>query len=524
MAALGSESEPLLTGTRKPTTLLTWVLYASGACAVMMVWQIEFVVATPLLVRCGMPTSFVSQIYTPAPIVLLFLTPIMSRWSDKILKNASALARRWGRVPFVAAIQLLLAISVLAIPFCTGLGRRLGDSGVQGQTQTISLAFLAIFLVFIDGTCAFAGGWARTVANDMGTTEANQLTGQNTVSAAQTLGGFLGSLIGAVSEQQLQSVFHTSLDGYKIMFFAGLVSLIPTTLLQCYYSLPDPLSFEAAVDEEEDEEAVESAAAGLSSFPTSFWIICLQQLMAWLGIYPVWLFLTAYFAADIYGGDGSAAKGTDEYVKYQDGVSFGSTALAAFSLMSFVVLFVVPWLMNKLGSTFIYAFFQILGSFAMVALYFVKEKWVALACVVAIAPLWSVNGALPFTLAANVLKEEDVGTGTNIVYFAGMSAQVVSGLVLGPVVSALQPGGFFSSAFLIGGSICLVAGLLSIWLFPRMASQAAANLDTENQKKQEKIVFKKPVLTHQSSSFNVKTKGLSVGYSSRSLGLVQYED
>lgn len=456
-------------------------------------WQLEFIIATPLLLRYGASASVVSQIWTAGPVALILITGPLTRWSDHYFATG-----RHGRVPFVGVLNALIFLSLGLVPLC---------AIIKGEDNTPKLAVLFVLFSVLNGGCNLSSGFQRTCAADLATTSTEGVLGQSFVQSAYTLGGVLAGVIGLIEWGPLLE--GTGLEEYQMICILGVSVMLPCYILQLIAiwpsqkrlseerllaaatnfithqikrppsptststssSPPTPLpSSPISSSSPSISSSSSSSSLGkpvglwqtLKQMPPVYIHMVLQQLMAWTGLYPCWIFLTAYFACDVYGGDPDATKGSLKATLFDEGQSWGSGAIMWLGVSCFLFTFVNPYLIRVMGYTNSYVACQTFAALAMGAMFFVTDKWYSLVLfLIGIAPAWSANGCVPWVLCDEVLTPVNRGFGMTQLFTLSSLSQPLCGLIVTPFITRSS----FRASFLVGGVMTLCSALYAMWLY-----------------------------------------------------------
>ncbi|XP_069801510.1 solute carrier family 45 member 3 [Dendropsophus ebraccatus] len=90
--------------------------------------------------------------------------------------------------------------------------------------------------------------------------------------------------------------------------------------------------------------------------PVTLWRLFVAQLCSWMGLMTFILFYTDFIGEGLYHGSPTAKPGTEERLRYDEGVRMGSLGLFLQSVTSVVFSFSMDYLVKIFGSRFVYLF------------------------------------------------------------------------------------------------------------------------------------------------------------------------
>lgn len=76
-------------------------------------------------------------------------------------------------------------------------------------------------------------------------------------------------------------------------------------------------------------------------------ILCLTNLFCWMSLVCYSLYFTDFVGQSVYGGDPSAMEGTEERMKYVNGVRMGSLGMSLYSISCSFYSLIIEKLVKK---------------------------------------------------------------------------------------------------------------------------------------------------------------------------------
>merc|ERR1712130_950456 len=117
----------------------------------------------------------------------------------------------------------------------------------------------------------------------------------------------------------------------------------------------------------------------------------------------------------VFGGDPNAAPGTPAYDAYNNGVHAGSLANGIMACINVGVSFLLPLLTKWFGMKPVYVTAQFFAGISLLACWWVKNEWTAIALISLSGTTWSMNGTFPYIILTNYVKLAHRGTAVGII-------------------------------------------------------------------------------------------------------------
>lgn len=83
--------------------------------------------------------------------------------------------------------------------------------------------------------------------------------------------------------------------------------------------------------------------------PRFLLILCLTNMFSWMSLVCYSLYFTDFVGQSVYGGDPTAGRGSAAYTAYEQGVRFGSLAMALYSASCSVYSLTLERLVQRYG-------------------------------------------------------------------------------------------------------------------------------------------------------------------------------
>lgn len=427
------------------------------------------------------------------------------------------------RHPFLAGSAATAAAMMLLLVLSDRVVAAIGPAA-PGEIQWARVFVMGSAFVILDAANSVNEEFQRSLFTDLSTDAVTRTRGHAWLAGAVGFGGALGYLLGGVDFAAIED----KVPAMTLLFVAALALFVPAQLLLMRRSAsiarrvraatrahpntsvigikdgePKHSDFAALTDDSGSDTGGAkftpvTASAGVAVASTTgdqaggsgtashscvalvgrsskaFKLLCLQQLFAWMNLWPVWLFATAYFGSSVYGGNPHAPKGSPAREAYDDGVRAGSLSCASMGFVNAVAAGLLARLVSRIGSVKAYVICQCVGAASVLLLMFVKQPVASHVLVALCGFTWAANNSIPFSAVRRVCARDEQGLHTNVLYIVQTAPQLVGALALGPVVGAM--GEDYGVAMFVSGACGVMAAICAAAWMPRdVVAQSSAS-------------------------------------------------
>ena len=193
----------------------------------------------------------------------------------------------------------------------------------------------------------------------------------------------------------------------------------------------------------------------LATMPLLMKRLALVQFCAWFAFFTLWVYLNSAVTSFHFGttDTGSAA--------YGEGSLAVNDIFALYSLVAWGFALLIPVITRLIGVKTTFALALLVGGASMIGIRFLQPSmfWVA---GLGIGVVWACVLTLPYTMLADALPADRMGTYMGIFNYFIVIPQLVVGTVMGSVLSGLL-GGETVLTLVVGGSVMMLgAALLAV--------------------------------------------------------------
>ena len=374
----------------------------------------------------GLQLANMSAIYevlgaTPDKLPLLWLAaPLSGLIIQPLIGNASD--RTWGplgrRRPYFLVGAILSSLMLLLMPSSSTLWMAAGALWILDASINVSMepfrAFVADILPEGQRTAGFA---------------------------MQSLFIGLGAVVASALPWLLTNVFHLSQTtaphtvppSVRLSFYIGAVAFLGAVLWTVFTTKEYP-------PENMDEFlALKKKHAGIgaalreigdawSTMPKTMLNIGLVQLMSFMGLFCMWLYLGVAVAHNIFGAD------TPDSPAYQAGIEWAGLCAGAYNGVCFLFSFALPSLARAFGRKYTHMLCLLCGSIGLISVLFIHSKYTLLLSMVGVGIAWASILSMPYAILAAVLPPNRTGVYMGIFNFFVVVPEIVASLFFGYIM------------------------------------------------------------------------------------------
>ncbi len=409
-----------------------WQLFniSIGFLGIQFAWAIQMGQMSPLLESLGSDPRLLGLISCAGPVTGVLVQPIVGALSDKCgLKMGR-------RRPFLLAGAIMTALALVLMPNSTPVAAVLsGLAPVAVQPLLIA----AILLWILDASINLTQGPYRALVPDV-VHKSQQATAYSLMSFTIGLGSVAAFLIGF----WIASATNLFYLGASAMLAAMIWTSLTTPE-------PDPRSLKDETEGPQENFFVETVKS-IVSMPKEGLKLCVAHSFTWFGLMCLFVFFSVYVPHHVFGAANPGDPGYDE------GVKWASLCYAVLNAVCFVFSAFIGKLCDQTSKKAVHGFGLLCMALSFTNLFFISDKWLAMAAMGLIGIGWATTLSIPFALLSEHLPQgkEGVMMGTFNIFIAAPG--VVSSLLVGQVISAF--GDNVAVAMIVGAASMLVSLVL----------------------------------------------------------------
>lgn len=399
----------------------------------------------------GLQLANMSAIYevlgaTPDKLPLLWLAaPLSGLIIQPLIGNASD--RTWGplgrRRPYFLVGAILSSAMLLLMPSSSALWMAAGALWVLDASINVSMepfrAFVADILPEGQRTAGFA---MQSLFIGLGAVVASALPWllTNVFHLAQTAG----------PHSIPTSVRLSFYIGAAAFFFAVLWTVITTK----EYPPEDMEEFRELQKKHTGIGAtLREIAQAWAEMPKTMMRIGLVQLMSFMGLFCMWLYLGVAVAHNIFGAESADSPA------YRAGIEWAGLCAGAYNGVCFIFSFALPKLARLFGRKYTHMLCLLCGSIGLMSVILIHSKWMLLLSMVGVGIAWASILSMPYAILAAVLPPNKTGVYMGIFNFFVVVPEIVASLFFGFIMIHFLHNNRML-AVVAGGVCMLIAALL----------------------------------------------------------------
>jgi maltose/moltooligosaccharide transporter len=211
--------------------------------------------------------------------------------------------------------------------------------------------------------------------------------------------------------------------------------------------------------------------SAIREMPATMKQLAMVQFFTWLGLFCMWMFFGLATAQQIFHTQDARSAAFDE------GTSFGGRTFAWYSIVCFLVAFLLPVVARTIGRKRVHGIALILGGVSLVATGFIHDRILWQCTMIGVGIAWASILALPYAILSGALPEERTGVYMGIFNFFIVIPEIVASVALEPVVKHV-----FSNdpvkVVMLGGISMIVAAALMARVTDNSSEEAAEPAST----------------------------------------------
>jgi maltose/moltooligosaccharide transporter len=196
-------------------------------------------------------------------------------------------------------------------------------------------------------------------------------------------------------------------------------------------------------------------AAAIKEMPATMKQLAAVQFFTWLGLFCMWMFFGLATAQQIFHTTDAKSPAFDE------GTAFGGRTFAWYSIVCFIVAFVLPAGAKMLGQKTVHALALAAGGISLLATGFIHDKTQWQLTMIGVGIAWASILAMPYAMLSGALPAARMGVYMGIFNFFIVIPEILASLALGPVVKNIF-GNDPVKVVMLGGASMLLAAALAL--------------------------------------------------------------
>ncbi|QIW98585.1 hypothetical protein AMS68_004103 [Peltaster fructicola] len=324
-----------------PTEPIRMFLLTCSMIGLQFCWGTEMTYCTPYLLSLGLSKSMLSLVWIAGPLSGLVMQPVVGMISDKW-------TGKYGRRrPFMVAGTVGVVICLVLLAWMEDIVGIFISNDERRRTITIVAAVFDIYV--LDFVINVVQATCRSLVVDMLPVHKQHL-GSAWVSRVAGLGHLLVYAIGSIDLMATLGQSFLGNTQFKKVCVIAAIALILSQGITCY-----AVQERALVLNDKHDKEWKSAYSVLRDIwdttmklPPPIRAICWVTFWSWIGWFP-FLFYSSTWVGEIYLRYSATRQTSNDALS--DVGRVGSTSLVVFSLVSFIISIILPYLARSVDDT-----------------------------------------------------------------------------------------------------------------------------------------------------------------------------
>lgn len=373
-------------------------------------WAVQAALLMPYLLVIGVPYKYYTIVCLCGPISGLVVQPYMGVFSDHCHS-------RFGRRrPFIFAGVLLIVLGFMLMANATYLGAMVPGGAKAEKTGSVTAAIIGLWIIDMSNN-ALAGP-CRALIADIAPVEQQRL-GNALMAVWSSVGSVIGFLICAIPWARTFPNLASARCRFqcadlRLVATICAVTLLLTSALTIATTPEVPLGrghAHAPHGERSPFSLVRKILYTLCHMPPALARVCAFQFVCWMSWFQHTLYIAVWVGKVVNQGDGGALEGSEEYVRYEDGIKAASLGLVLFATLTGLASAALPRVLRRFKTRPTLAVSQLLLGICYGLTFLVPRRQVYLAAaVIALFSLpWAVFLVVPWALVAQMAPPDKRG-------------------------------------------------------------------------------------------------------------------
>jgi maltose/moltooligosaccharide transporter len=395
-----------------------------GFFGIQFGWTLQMTLMSAIYEFLGASPDQIPGLWLAAPLTGLLVQPIIGMLSD----------RTWGplgrRRPYFLTGAILSTIALVAMPNVT------------------TLKEAALLLWVLDASINVSMEPFRAFVSDL-LADQQRTKGFATQSVLIGLASvFAATLVYVLSHVNLPVSTGAIPISVRYAFYIGAVAFISTVVWTVVTTGEYP---------PEDAPAGEPVVKQNFKLPAELWRLAPVQMLTWLGLFCMFLYLTPTVAYHIF------AAPNEKSGLYLEGVGWAGLGAAFQNLVTFGFSFCLEPLAKKIGESRTHASCLLIGGLGLASIALVHDKWMLFLPMACVGIAWASILSLPYSILSRSIQPESAGLTMGVFNFFIVLPEILMATCFKPIMKNVLHENRL--AVLVLGGVCLAsAALLAIAL------------------------------------------------------------
>jgi maltose/moltooligosaccharide transporter len=196
-------------------------------------------------------------------------------------------------------------------------------------------------------------------------------------------------------------------------------------------------------------------SSAIREMPQTMKQLAVVQIFTWLGLFCMWMFFGLTTSYHIFGAT------SDKDPLFVQGQAWGGISFAVYSIVCFVVAFVLPKIASATSRKTVHAISLICGGIGLLSVYAIHNQYVLLLTMVGVGIAWASILSMPYAILAGSLPAARMGVYMGVFNFFIVIPEIVASLTFQPLVKYVFNNNPLYVVMLGGASLLVAAALVA---------------------------------------------------------------
>jgi maltose/moltooligosaccharide transporter len=178
-------------------------------------------------------------------------------------------------------------------------------------------------------------------------------------------------------------------------------------------------------------ELLREISRAFAKMPKTMKQLAFVQIFTWLGLFCMWMFFGLTTSYHVFGARNAGDP------RFALGQEWGGNAFAIYSIVCFVIAFLLPKLASATSRKTVHAISLICGGLGLLSVYFIQDKWVLLVTMVGVGIAWASILSMPYAILSGALPAARMGVYMGIFNFFIVIPEIIASLFFGRIIRAI---------------------------------------------------------------------------------------
>lgn len=374
-----------------------------GFFGIQFGWGLQMANMSAIYERLGAKAEDIPMLWLAAPMTGLIVQPVIGMLSD----------RTWNRLgrrrPYFLIGAIMSSVALFLMP----------------MSSSVMMAALLLWVldasinVSMEPFRAFVGDSLNVEQRTAGFVMQSFFIGLG-ASLSSAMPYILSSL--GVTGTTSSGIPLTVQYSFQIGGLAFVLSVLWTVLTSAEYPPEDMVAFNRMKQEADFGQVFREILDAIWTIPKTMRQLAVVQICTWLGLFSMWMFFGIAIARHVFGAtDPSSAA-------YRAGVEWGGVCFSVYSIVCFLIAFILPAAARMTSRKVVHAISLVLGGVGLLAVYVIKSRYLLLLSMAGVGIAWASILSMPYAILSDSLPTHRMGVYMGVFNFFIVIPEIVAAL------------------------------------------------------------------------------------------------